>query len=462
MSKPFSFFLVSDPHYFDVSLGAEGEAFEKFNAMEQKCIAETGAVLDAGFERIAADKDTEVILIPGDLVFNGERKSHQGFIEKLNRLKKAGKRIYLITARHDYYAPDFGFEGDIDGVSREELRDLYLDFGFSRAIATYKRDSLSYVAQLAPGIRLLALNCDGDCKDFKGLWDDQMKWALEQIKEAHESGEYIFAMTHYPLLPGSPVMNLIGDAKLTDWEKRATEFADAGLNLIFTGHMHMQSLTEYKTEKGNTVTDICTGSFVGCPAYYRKVTFLENGDIDVKSIPVGEFDHPEKGDKNAEDYFKDKFDSMILGIIDAMAYDFEGFCAKFGNPPALKKLKAPINFVGKKLQKWTLSSLGKMMHIKVDESVKDILLKDIGAELVRNIFSGNEPYVKGTPIYEAMDALLKRLNFILNPLGKKLGEKNPALSDLRGFVLSLIGDEKQLDYDAVLKNAYKKYEEEKI
>ena len=95
MSKPFSFFLVTDPHYFETALGAEGEAYEARSRVDQKCIAETGAIIDAEFARIAADTETDVILIPGDLIFDGEKESHVGFREKLRRLQQAGKKIYL-------------------------------------------------------------------------------------------------------------------------------------------------------------------------------------------------------------------------------------------------------------------------------------------------------------------------------------------------------------------------------
>lgn len=86
------------------------------------------------------------------------------------------------------------------------------------------------------------------------------------------------------------------------------------------------------------------------------------------------------------------------------------------------------------------------MH--VDPSLRHVLLRDQAVELVRNIFVGNEPYVKGTPLYEAMDRLLCRLSPILHVVEKKVG--NPALSDLHAFVLSLIGDENQMDDEAVL------------
>lgn len=454
--EKFSFYLVTDPHYFENSLGAEGEAYERRSRTDQKCIAETGAIIDAGFKKIGDDTETDTILIPGDLVYRGEMESHLGFIKKLKALEEKGKKIYLITARHDYGDEARGFIGDeeilAEGTPREKLRDLYGDFGFNSAVSEHK-SSLSYVAQIADGIRLLALNCDGDCKDFKGLWDDQMKWALEQIKDAHESGNYIFAMTHYPLLPGSPIMNFIGDAKLTDWEKRANEFANAGLDLIFTGHMHMQSLTQYTTEKGNSITDICTGSFVGCPCAYRKVTF-DDEKIKIKSYTVEDFDWDKQG-KTAEEYFIWRFDRMITDIIDAMAYDFAFFTRLFGGPEKNKKLKIPITLVGKLLQKLTLKGVGSFFFFRVDKSIQDRLLKDVAVELVRNIFVGNEPYVKGTPMYEALEKLMKRLNFIIKKLERKLGGKNPLLADIPAFVLSLVGDEKQMDYEACL--PYKKY-----
>ena len=431
MSKPFSFFLVTDTHYFDSSFKRTGEAYEKRSITDQKCVAETPAIIDAGFEQMAQDKDTSVILIPGDLVYRGEYQSHIGFRERLYKLKEQGKRIYLITARHDYCedGEPVEFDGDelipVKGMPRDELRDFYKDFGFGDAISEH-RESMSYVAQLTDGVRLLALNCDGDCKGFKGLWDNQMQWALEEIKKAHESGNYIFAMTHYPLLPFSPIMNLIGDAKLTDWEKRANEFADAGLDLIFTGHMHAQAITDYTTVKGNTITDVQTGSFVGCPCAYRKVT-LDDNTVNIKSYTVNDFDYDKHG-KTAEEYFKWRFDRMINWKMDEIL------------PAPAKKLLGGL----------TLKKLGRLLCFKVDKSIESMLAKDACVELVRNIFVGNEPYVNGTPMHEAMSKLLRRLHPVTRIVEKKMRSKNPVLSDIDSFVLSMIGDEKQRDHDTIL------------
>ncbi len=452
MDNNFSFYLVTDTHYYDSSFKRTGSAYEKRSRTDQKCVAETPAIVDAGFKKIADDNETNVILIPGDLVYRGEYQSHVGFRDRLYKLKEQGKKIYIITARHDYSGDPVEFDGDnlipVKGMPREELMEFYGDFGFNDAVSLHKK-SMSYVAQLSDGIRLLALNCDGDCKDFKGIWDDQMQWALDEIKKAHQDGQYIFAMTHYPLLPFSPVMNMIGDAKLTDWEKTAQTFADAGLDLIFTDHMHAQAVTDYTTKNGNTIIDVQTGCFVGCPCAYRKVTFKDKNTVDIKSYTIESFDYDTDG-KTAKEYFQWRFDRMITDIIDAMAYDFAFFTRLFGGPEKNKKLKIPVTLAGKTLQKLTLKGVGRLMCFKVDKSIQDRLVKDVAVELVRNIFVGNEPYIKGTPMYDAVSKLLKRLHPVTNIIEKKVGKKNPLLSDIDAFVLDMIGDEKQRDYDLTL------------
>lgn len=425
-----NFYLVTDTHFFDPSFKRSGAAYEKRSISDQKCVAETPAIIDAGFKQIADDKETNIILIPGDLVYRGEYQSHIGLRNRLYKLKEQGKKIYLITARHDYDDNDsFEFDGDkmlpVKAMPRDELRDFYKDFGFDGAISEHK-ESMSYVAQLADGIRLLALNCDGDCKDFKGLWDNQMKWALEQIEDAHRTGNYIFAMTHYPLLPFSPIMNLISDSHLTDWEKRANQFADAGLDLIFTGHMHAQAVTEYVTENGNKITDVQTGCFVGCPCAYRKVT-IKDSTADIKSYTINDFDYDKQG-KSASEYFQWRFDRMI---------DYK-----------MKEIlpKSAIKI----LNKLTVKKICNFLWFNPDKSIQNILAKDLGIELVRNIFIGNEPYVKGTAVYEAFEKLINRLSLIIHIAEKKAGKKNKALSDIKSFLLCTIGDEKQRDWDLTL------------
>ncbi|MDE6864121.1 MAG: hypothetical protein K2J41_07040, partial [Eubacterium sp.] len=141
-----------------------------------------------------------------------------------------------------------------------------------------------------------------------------------------------------------------------------------------------------------------------------------------------DFDYDKQG-KTAAEYFQWRFDRMINWKMDEIL------------PAPAKKI----------LDKFTLKKLGRLLFFKVDKSIESRLAKEVGIELVRNVFIGNEPYVKGTPMYEAMAKLLKRLRPVTNVISKKMGAKNPVLFDIDTFVLSMIGDEKQRDYDTILK-----------
>lgn len=102
----FNFLLLTDTHYFKNSLGARGKEYDEFMRFEQKCFAETEAINNAVFEWLNNTDLTGTVLIAGDLSFNGEYESHLEFIELLKELRKSGKRIFVITADHDFKNDD--------------------------------------------------------------------------------------------------------------------------------------------------------------------------------------------------------------------------------------------------------------------------------------------------------------------------------------------------------------------
>jgi hypothetical protein len=61
--KPVKFYLVTDTHYFENSLGAGGAAFEKNMLTEQYFVKESSAIVSTTFERIRKDADTDIVII---------------------------------------------------------------------------------------------------------------------------------------------------------------------------------------------------------------------------------------------------------------------------------------------------------------------------------------------------------------------------------------------------------------
>ena len=421
--NPIKFYLLTDTHYFEKSLGAEGKAFENYMSREQYFMKESGTIVESVFNKIADDKDTDIVIIPGDLTKNGEKESHKAFLKQLYKLKESGKKIYVITAGHDYNEHSFAFKNDkrieVEGTDFADLYDMYYDFGYSEALAFDKRTH-SYIAQIADGVRMLAINCDS-YQNPKGTMDDELiSWAKIQLDKAKEDGCTVFAICHYPIIPPVPVFDLVGDAKIKEWRKVASFLADNGVELILTGHMHIQSINEFYSESGNRLIDICTSCLVGSPAKYRKIIVDENSVIKAESITVDCFE---------QDFFDKQFGQAIVNRVSNALSGGKGIVKH------LKKLGTKI------YNKATLGTLSKVLWIKIDKSLKKKKLTDLVAEIGLAIFIGDQPYVEGTPEHDMFRRVFKRFNFIIKKVEPKLS-KNGVKIDLTEMIMNTIGNNK--------------------
>lgn len=425
--KELNFFVITDTHYFEHSLGCWGKEYENFMDFEQKCFAETAAINNSVFEYLATDDRADIVLIAGDLSFNGEKESHRSFGKLLKKLKDSGKQIYVVTAGHDFNEHPFAFDEngrkEPEGIAFADLYDYYKEYGYEDAIA-FNKEHLSYVVNLSDDIRLLVL-CN-DTKDGKGLAydDDFLAWIEKQAKQAKEDGKMMIAMEHYPLLPGQPLFSLIGDATQKNGKALAEILADNDVHLIFTGHMHNQSVNVYKTENGNKIYDVCTGSVIGCPAFMRLVSVKDERTVEIESIPVPEFKWDKNG-KSGKQYMQDQFERMIRVLLTSMVNDPHRVMRKIrlGDNDALAKV---ITVLGKAVNGWSVGKVAKILCIKVDDSVKDIPFAEIAIELVRSIFEGDQPFVAGTPKGDAVLGLFNRLRPILNKISLKTTWGEPA------------------------------------
>lgn len=427
---PFKFYLLTDTHYFEPSLGAEGKAFEEYMKREQFFLKESSQIVKATFEKIAEDTETEIVLIAGDLTKNGEKESHLSFIKELYKLNKRGKKIYVITAGHDYNDFSYCYKNDeryeVEGTSFSELYEMYYDFGLSEALSVHERTH-SYIAEIAPKVRLLAINCDSS-DDAKGVFaEDMLSWIKEQTDKAREDGAFVFAMCHYPVIPGVPVFDFVGDTKVKEWRRVASFLADEGVQVVFTGHMHIQSVNEFTSEKGDRFIDICTAALVGSPARYRKVEVSEEGVMTIKSIMSAEF--RENTDVPLQRFFDDKFGEAILTRVLGALSGGEGAIGVIK-----KKAKAFV-------EKGTVGSLSSLLMIKIDKELKEKRLTDLIGEVGLAIFKGDMPYKKGTPVGDTLSRLLKRFSPIIGIAERKLA-KDGIRPDLKKMLLDTVGHNK--------------------
>ncbi|MBQ8209486.1 MAG: metallophosphoesterase [Clostridia bacterium] len=450
--KPLKLFVITDTHYYAKSLDAFGEEYERFMDFEQKCYAETPYINDAVFHYLKNAKDADIVLIAGDLSFNGEKASHEEFSRVLRDLQDSGKDVYVVTAGHDIEQNPFAYDDvngrkPAEGVKFSDLYGYYRDFGYDKAISFYK-ENLSYVAQLSEDVRLLVLCNDSAENKNIAYTDELLDWAKEQMDKAKADGQMMIAMEHYPVLPGQPILTLIPDARQKESKKLYTLLADNGVHLIFTGHMHNQSINVVETEKGNKFYDVCTGSVIGCPAFMRLVTIENEETVHIKSIPVPEFEWDKKG-KTGDVYLKEQFERMIRTIINGMKDDPARILHKFGAGDKTN-LYGIVSKVGGFLSTCTVGKMAKLFCVKCDKKIKDMPFVELAVDIVRYAFEGDQPFVEGTPEGDTILRVFKRLKPVFKILNKKLHGSQGEEIDMYELLKHSIGNYGISDYDAML------------
>lgn len=471
-NEPLKIQFITDVHYYSRKNGTEGKAYDKAESKSQMIIKDSDLVIKAGFDMLAADTSTDIVILAGDTTRNGEIDSHKEFIEMLYDLKSKGKRVYVITATHDFRPGGVteGYKGDdkieVPAVDdRQELWDMYYDFGPSEAISTH-RESLSYVVQLAPGYRLFALNDDTNFKpegeQGSGYSDDCMNWIMEQLRDAQENDQYVIAMTHHPMISPSPFYKIIGGGNMQRNHETTREiFADAGLHCMLTGHTHVHDISYITTPKGNRFYDVACGALIGCPPVMRNVTFdPKNAKIDVETVTITEVAGFDTNGKPFDEYMKGFFFGMIKEVLWAMGYDIDRLAEMsdaFSIPgEKIKKLGWILKPVGKFLDKLTFKKIWRMCKKECTLKKSDIAdiadnkVIDFILELVQNLYCGDSPYGPDTREYKLTCAFLNVIDSFLDTIHLSIGKFIKGATSVRSLIEPLLWNSGYCDAKATL------------
>lgn len=290
--------VMSDLHYLSPDMIADTEDFEHAFNSDRKLLKESSSVLHEMLERVRADKP-DILLVSGDLTKDGEQECHAALAKQLQQLQQdvPGLKIYVINGNHDirnYNAKNFNTaDGKAVPATRtepEDFKQIY-DFVYSdpTVIATFtpaegnKAGGLSYVARPVEGLTIIAMdtcryssdntsNGDDEHETSGAISADLEKWVIEQTAAAKARGDLVVGLEHHGLVPHFDVQPTILPMYLVNgYERIAQEYADAGMSVVFTGHMHAVDIAAMTTKAGNTFYDIETGSALTYPCPVRFV-----------------------------------------------------------------------------------------------------------------------------------------------------------------------------------------------
>lgn len=277
--------VATDLHYISSELTDHGYYFQALvQDADGKTMMYSEEVVDAFLLTVLKEKP-DVLVLTGDITFNGEKKSHEDLAKKLDILENAGVQVLVLSGNHDVNSRNAAkFIGEsyerVEGVTEEEFETIYSAFGFDDA---YAKDTVSssYIWEFS-GCRLLMLDVNG-VERVNYVSEQTLFWLEQELKKAKEDGVPVLAFSHQNLLCHSPLFYegyVIGNA---DEVVRLYKKYDVIAN--FTGHLHIQHMEE---ETG--FYEIATAALSISPTQYAKITLDSNTlEYQTESVNVSEW-----------------------------------------------------------------------------------------------------------------------------------------------------------------------------
>ena len=254
MSLNFRFAVVSDPH---IALPQTiWDHPSRFHLVEISIPA-----LETVLERLG-HLDLDFLLLPGDLTQHGEPENHAWLAKRLAQLPYP---VYVVPGNHDVPV----LLPDSQSIGWADFPHYYREFGYDNP------NQLYYSHEVLPGVRLVGLNSnqfDSERQQIGCLDDAQLTWLKDVLAATQE--ELVLVMVHHNVVehvPGQSDHPLTRRYMLKNAPVLLQMLQAAGVQLIFTGHLHVQDVAY---QQG--VYDITTGSLVSYPHPYRIFSFCSN------------------------------------------------------------------------------------------------------------------------------------------------------------------------------------------
>lgn len=334
MTESLKIAVLSDTHYLSPDMIADTQDFTDHLNSDRKMFAESDVFLTALLDTVKQD-DPDVLLISGDLTKDGELEGHQALAEKLETFREEipDLHIYITPGNHDLNnsnAMNFNTEsGKAEPAGRTEpddYKEIYSELTYNDETVTEvfvpaegkTAGGLSYAARPKDGFTIISIdsarysadNTESGTDEHEtsgAISADLEKWVVSEITKAKQRGDTVIGLQHHGLIPHFGMEpELLPMYLVNDYERLSTVFADAGMQYVFTGHMHANDIAVMTTKKGSTLYDIETGSVVTypSPARFAEITRVikdgkVNETLEIKThtgVNAGSFENPATGE----------------------------------------------------------------------------------------------------------------------------------------------------------------------
>lgn len=273
--------VASDIHYLSRELMDGGEAFTDFVMNDDgKAVMYMEEILNKFVDEMIKLKP-DLVVLTGDLTFEGERVSHEELSEILSKLTDKGIKVAVMPGNHDCNNVEAkGYSGsetyEVESINYDEFREIYSDMGYTGALS-YDDNSLSYIVEINE--KTWAVLIDVNCNSNPWYVDPgTLDWLREKLEYANDNGISVFSFTHQNLQNHG--LNTTG-YKIRDVDDELFyALIDNNVKANFTGHNHFQHYVDLDNLK-----EISTAAMGVYPCYYGLIEIKGNSiEYNAKAI----------------------------------------------------------------------------------------------------------------------------------------------------------------------------------
>lgn len=282
--------VISDIHYLDPALMPVNYStnvdFQNKMTGDRKLIELSDPIFRKTVEEIIAESP-DILLVPGDLAFNGEHSSHLIVRDLLKLIEDHGIKVFVIPGNNDIWSTEaLTFKtipaSEVSNISLSQFADIYNDFGYNDEAIYRDNNSLSYICQPYDNVWILGIDAFTYTKKEDGSYTCKAKfnpgtmaWIQEKMIEANANNISVLAMLHSGIVEHYTGQKALEGGYVSDYQLRAAELLNAGIRLLVNGHHHGNDITNF-TVDGKTLVNVETGSLVTPLSPYRIMTLDDN------------------------------------------------------------------------------------------------------------------------------------------------------------------------------------------
>lgn len=280
----FRIITATDIHFISPVLTDQGEYFTRLvTYADGKAMPFINEITEAFADRVIREAP-DLVILSGDLTFNGASRSHTDMAAKLSRLEKAGIPVLVIPGNHDIGRTGAAmFRGNtytrVPSPDADTFRRIYRDYGPDGAES---RDPVSGSYTWRAKEDLLILMLDTNSGAENALPEESFPWLEDVLKTAAEAGTRVIAVSHQNLYIHNEAYHQ--GVVIDNAPRVAALYEKYGVLLNLSGHMHMQHM-----EEDRPVPDMATASLAVYPHRFGLITVDDEGlvyetrDLDVSA-----------------------------------------------------------------------------------------------------------------------------------------------------------------------------------